>query len=90
MCLFGSEPLVCKCRMVIDKELLATTVTPERSHLPEAFCPFLTLTLLYCNRVHQLILLRILLPITDGFNSRSFQSYTILVSVKSEGEQWET
>jgi len=62
MCLFGSEPLVCKCRMVIDKELLATTVTPERSHLPEAFCPFLALTLLYCNCVHQLILLRMLLP----------------------------
>jgi hypothetical protein len=82
MCLFGGEPFVGKRRMVIDKELLAATVTPERSHFPEALCPFLALTLLYCGRLYQLILLRVLLPSTDGCTGRLFQSHTIFLSVK--------
>jgi len=54
MRLFLSEPLIYEGRMVIDEELLAATLTPKRSHFPEAHCLFSTLTLLYCHCPHLL------------------------------------
>jgi hypothetical protein len=48
------NPPVCQFRVVADKEFLAATITPECSHLLEAY-RFLATTLLYCYRLHALI-----------------------------------
>jgi hypothetical protein len=49
------DPLVYPLWVVADEELLTATVTPERSHLLEAYC-FLAATLFYRHCLHILIL----------------------------------
>jgi len=49
------NPLIYRFWVVTDKELLAATVTPKRSHLLEAY-RFLAATLFYRYRPHLLIL----------------------------------
>jgi hypothetical protein len=54
MCLFFSEPLIHELRLVIYKELVAATVTPERTHFLEVRYLLLALPLLYCHGLHLL------------------------------------
>ena len=55
LCLLFCNPLIYRLWVVADEELLAATVTPECSHLLEAY-RFLAATLFYCYRPHVLIL----------------------------------
>jgi hypothetical protein len=54
MCLSLSEPLIYERGIVTYDELLATALTPERSHYLETrrFLP--AMTLLYCHCLHLL------------------------------------
>ena len=54
MCLSVSEPLIHERGIVTDEKLLATTITPERSHFLETRRFFLALSLLYCHGLHLL------------------------------------
>ena len=53
LCLLFSNPHVRRFWVVADEELFAATVTPECSHLLEAY-RFLATTLFYCYRPHVL------------------------------------
>ena len=55
LCLPFCNPHIYRLRVVAYEELLAATVTPERSHLLEAYC-FFAATLSYRFRPHVLIL----------------------------------
>src|SRR6267143_5576778 len=65
LCLLFCDPLIYRFWVVADEELLAAAVTPERSHLLEAY-GFLAATLFYRHCLHVLILdyLAILLATT--------------------------
>jgi len=55
LCLLFCNPFIYGLWVVADEELLAATVTPERSHLLETH-GFLAATLFYRHRPHVLIL----------------------------------
>ena len=77
LCLLFCKPLIHRFRVVADEELLAATVTPERSHLLKAGCS-LAATLFYRHCLHVLILdeLAILLAATSISLVISFVSVT--------------
>ena len=80
------SPLVYRLWIVADEELLAATVTPERSHLLEACC-CLAATLFYRHRPHILILdyLEILLVLTSrSLTIRLVKTSNFLGTVRSE------
>ena len=66
LCLLFCDPLIYRFWVVADEEFLPATVTPERSHLLEAY-GFLAATLFYRHCLHVLILdeLAILLAATS-------------------------
>jgi len=59
MCLSVSEPLIHERGIMTYEELLAATITPERSHFLETRRFLLPLSLLYCDGFHLLNFLRI-------------------------------